>query len=208
MTDQTHKFTQSGLGKAPFRFVAVRENVIIISGEASKAGGTCDHCMTGIRWEHVIRSADGKTSVVGSSCISKVGDRGLIKLAAAARTERNREARNAKHLAAFELVLDAQRERNGGLTDNEIAVAESQRIRQAEEVARLARVDAFRGVSFVLHSQNSRFAMDIAHELEHGSAPRGRGVTIVAEICAKQKGRKNTAAFAAEFERVSALLAT
>jgi len=66
-----HAFTESGLGKAPFTLVGMRENAFSIGDGNTKAGGSRDHCGTGIRWEFVVRSSDGKTSTVGSSCIRR-----------------------------------------------------------------------------------------------------------------------------------------
>lgn len=75
-----HKFEVAGLGKAPFRFVGLTQNVFIAHpGATPRAGGSCDYCGTGIMDECHIISADGKKSKVGTSCIAKVGDHGLMK---------------------------------------------------------------------------------------------------------------------------------
>jgi hypothetical protein len=73
-----HAFEVAGLGRAPFRFVGLSENVIDAGGE-QKAGGCCAYCFTGIRFECHILSSDGKRTTVGSNCIEKVGDAGLLK---------------------------------------------------------------------------------------------------------------------------------
>lgn len=74
-----HCFEVAGLGLAPFRFVGMSENVITYPDGTSQAGGSCNYCGTGIRYECVIVSRDGKRSVVGCDCIAKVGDAGLLK---------------------------------------------------------------------------------------------------------------------------------
>jgi len=74
-----HRFTLAGLGEAPFRFVGMSENVITYPDGTSKAGGCCDYCFTGIRYECQVQSADGKRFKVGCDCIAKVGDEGLLK---------------------------------------------------------------------------------------------------------------------------------
>lgn len=66
-----HPFQKSGLGTAPFRCVGVQENVFVMPGGYAKAGGSCDYCGTGIRWEFLIRSADGKNFKVGCDCVEK-----------------------------------------------------------------------------------------------------------------------------------------
>jgi hypothetical protein len=74
-----HAFEIAGLGLAPFRFVGMSENVISYPDGTQQAGGSCDYCSTGIRFECVIVSKDGKRSKVGCNCIAKVGDAGLLK---------------------------------------------------------------------------------------------------------------------------------
>lgn len=74
-----HRFEIAGLGKAPFRFIGVSQNRITYPDGSSKAGGTCDYCGNGLEYECIIVSSDGRQSKVGSSCIEKVGGKGLLK---------------------------------------------------------------------------------------------------------------------------------
>ena len=85
-----HVFERSKLGVAPFRCVGVFEKVgpLVIStagGVTTTAGspgqpmGVCDHCGASLRDCYQIRSADGRVFIVGSSCVEKTGDAGLIK---------------------------------------------------------------------------------------------------------------------------------
>lgn len=74
-----HKFEVAGLGAGPFRFTHMEENVITYPDGTTQAGGCCDYCFTGIRYEFHIVSKDGKRSKVGCDCIAKVGDEGLLK---------------------------------------------------------------------------------------------------------------------------------
>jgi hypothetical protein len=85
-----HVFTRSKLGVAPFRCVGVYQDigpkvisnqgvVTTMIGSPGQAMGVCAHCGTGIADCFQIKSADGKTFVVGSSCVEKTGDAGLIK---------------------------------------------------------------------------------------------------------------------------------
>jgi hypothetical protein len=69
----THPFEKSGLGQAPFRCVGVTENVFMLPDGGSKAGGCCDYCFTGIRYEFHIESADEKNFKVGCDCVRKAG---------------------------------------------------------------------------------------------------------------------------------------
>ena len=62
-----HIFEAAGLGKAPYTLI----------GQAT--GGTqCDYCGTHLIHQFHLKSADGKTFVVGCDCVEKTGDRVLI----------------------------------------------------------------------------------------------------------------------------------
>jgi hypothetical protein len=69
----THPFTRAGLGAAPFRCVAVRTNWHVMPGFGQKPGGCCAFCSTGILYEYVIKSSDGREFVVGSDCVRRTG---------------------------------------------------------------------------------------------------------------------------------------
>lgn len=45
----------------------------------AQPGGVCAHCGTGIMDCCLIRGADGRTFVVGTTCVNKTGDAGLIQ---------------------------------------------------------------------------------------------------------------------------------
>lgn len=86
------------LGKPPYKFIGFDELVWVnpVTG-ACKAGGSCDHCGTGIRNAFFFESADGRRFKVGSSCVTKSGDRGMRKFVA----EETRKAKLAKEQAAL-----------------------------------------------------------------------------------------------------------
>lgn len=83
-----HVFERAGLGKAPFRVVGLDRRVGPMEvpgqpgmtvGAPGQPMGSCDYCGTGIADCFTIRSADGRTFVVGSDCVYKTGDAGLRK---------------------------------------------------------------------------------------------------------------------------------
>lgn len=74
-----HVFERAGLGRAPFRVVGYYESCITHPDGTTQASGNCIYCGTGIRWCCVIQSSDGNSFVVGSDCVNKTGDAGLIK---------------------------------------------------------------------------------------------------------------------------------
>lgn len=109
-----HPFEKAGLGTFPFRLIGVQENMWSpCPGVPAKPGGCCDYCSNGIRYEFVIRGADGSEFVVGSSCVFQVckkGERILtdveretrrIKREASSRRADDRAAAAVRHLATL-----------------------------------------------------------------------------------------------------------
>lgn len=90
----THVFEH--LGKPPYRYDGFDELVWVnpVTG-ACKAGGACDHCGTAIRNAFYFTSSDGKRFKVGSSCVTKSGDKGMRKFV----SEETRKAKAAKEKA-------------------------------------------------------------------------------------------------------------
>jgi len=86
-TEKEHVFETAGLGKAPFTFVGMYvsrgpirtelNGVVCEVGYAGQPMGTCEYCGNGIANCFQIKSADGKSFIVGSECVMKTGDNGL-----------------------------------------------------------------------------------------------------------------------------------
>lgn len=75
-----HVFERAGLGKAPFRCVGMVEKVYqACQGAPVQPGGSCDYCGNGIRYCFQVKGADGKLFEVGSDCVMRTGDAGLIR---------------------------------------------------------------------------------------------------------------------------------
>lgn len=76
----SHAFERANLGKAPFRCVGYFESVWQAhQGAPLQPGTSCDYCGQGIRHAFRIRAADGFEFKVGSDCVMRTGDAGLIK---------------------------------------------------------------------------------------------------------------------------------
>jgi len=120
-----HPFEAAGLGKAPFKCTGMSENVFVIPGfgGGSKAGGSCQYCGTGIRYEYHIVSSDGKKFHVGCDCVEKVSAKGSRLLTEAEKVKRDfdRNKREETRRNKAEATLQAQRDTNGGLTNWELA---------------------------------------------------------------------------------------
>ena len=92
-----HPFEATGCGIAPFRVVGFQKLTFQAApGGPVKAGGSCDHCGTAIKNAYVIREAGGNTFRVGSSCVAKAGDSGLLKGMKAVDKKRRAAAKVAK----------------------------------------------------------------------------------------------------------------
>jgi len=205
--DISHKFTEAGLGPAPFTFLGVVERVRQAApGEPWLAAGTCRYCYTGIRHAFRVQAADGAISDVGSECIKKAGDKGLISLAKEAEKERRREAAYQKSEVKRLARLQAQRDRNGGLTDSEVRDAKWEAERLAEEKAREPIAELLADVADTLDDGRRGFRSSVAEDLRRGKVPTNNAINIACEIVAKDLGgRRGSKAYDAEHERVSAI---
>lgn len=219
MTKCVHENFQ--FGEAPFRFIGVwsapsrsllEQNPsaynLQMQAKPKFCHFGCDHCGTAIEHHYVLRDAKGDKYCVGSSCISKVGNVVNLSDAEAAERQRQRELRRARAEAkreqkrlAHEAKLDAQRERNGGLTDMELAMQKIQEERQQQRIANEQKYDFFiSGLS----EAYGYFAKDVAQGLREGRLPSGRGVTIMLEIIAKNAGRRGSKAYESAYAEAEA----
>lgn len=105
-----HKFESAGLGKAPFRVTGMSEKRCsgqpnaqgVTVGSPGQPCGTCDYCGTGIANCYEITSSDGKTSIVGSDCVAKTGDTGMIDLVKRAENKRKTVKRHETEKSKIE----------------------------------------------------------------------------------------------------------
>ena len=103
-----HIFERAGFGIAPFTFKSVEEKLFVVPGAAPRAGGSCDYCSTSIRWAHWIVSADGNRFKVGSECVKKTGDKGLIRIVNAEISKRKKANDQARVEAALEHLAEKE----------------------------------------------------------------------------------------------------
>ena len=199
-------------GTAPFRFIAVwsapSKALLEANPEAYNAQMrskpefchfSCDHCGTCISNHCIIVDATGTKFCVGTDCVLKTTHTEVIskvklairKKAKAVRDAKRETAQQARK-AAYMAELQAQRDANGGMTDDEVAQKKAIADRK-ETLARIAAIVA--PVSDALVAAGGDFCLSIARDYREGRSPRGRAKTIVAEIIAKQSGRKGSAAY-------------
>lgn len=92
-----HPFEEAGLGKAPFHFDGVTENVYTTgNGAHSQPGGCCKYCFHGIRYEFWVVSADGERFPVGCDCIRKISSKGSKMLSEAEKAQKELKRQKAE----------------------------------------------------------------------------------------------------------------
>ena len=103
--EKRHAFETAGLGLAPFRFVGcVEKKYQACHGAPIQPGGTCDFCGNAIMECCVIISSDGRTFMVGSVCVYKTGDAGLVRVVKADERRRKAERDAARIVAARQTI--------------------------------------------------------------------------------------------------------
>lgn len=108
-TDATHRFERAGLGKPPYKFLGLTKSLFQAApGEPVKAGSSCDYCGTAIVDCCNFRSADGKHFHVGTDCVRKAGDKGLVRKVAQAETAARKEKTAKRIAAAFDRLYDPE----------------------------------------------------------------------------------------------------
>jgi hypothetical protein len=210
-------------GTAPFRFVGIWSAPSKALAEANPEAYnaqlrgkpecchfSCDHCGTSINNHCIIVDATGKRFTVGTDCVSKTNHTEVVskvKLAlrqkAKAARDAKRQAEQAARQAAYDAELQAQRDVNGGLTDDEVAHKSAYAARK-EQLARTAAIVA--PVVSVLDAAGGDFCYSIAQGYKNGYCPTGRAKDIVIEIVAKQSGKKGSAAYEAALDGAADLV--
>lgn len=215
-----HKLEQLGLGKAPFRVTDVfsipSSSMAAQNPEAYRAAlaeipkgidaGICAMCGTAIKNNYVIKSADNHTHVVGSECINKINDSRLTTQAKEAKRKvalNKRREEQARKYEEYQRELDAQRERNNGLTDHEV-YAKQREAEKAEKNAPI--IDVLAPLIAQLEDGKGGFRDSIANDLRNIQIPRGRGRDIAVDILAKQAGRAGSKGYNNRREEIENIL--
>jgi hypothetical protein len=140
----THPFEKAGFGKAPFSCTHVSENVFTLPDGTSKAGGCCDYCGTGIRWEFWIKSSTvgERQRKVGCDCVAKTGwgIEGFAEVRAAhTRARRQAGAQKRRQLRAEEWVKER--------ADRQALRLEATQAWRDENAALVTRLTAYEGTN-------------------------------------------------------------
>ena len=216
----THKWERLGY-KAPFRALgmvslpspslaeqnpAAYMNAMREAGRCGVPLGSCDVCGQGIIHNVIVEDADKRKFVVGCDCAGKIGDTRLEKQAKVLDRERQRKLREEKREAARVARLDAQRERNGGLTDSEVYHKRLAAEREAERARIQPIIEMLSPVADLIADGKGGFCDSIAATLRSGQTPYGKGHHLTCDIIAKQVGRRGSKDYDAEYERIETIL--
>ena len=129
----THVWQEAGMGVAPYTYVGCEDTGYLSTN--------CDACGAGLRYVFFVRDAKGCQYQVGCDCVLKTNDAKLVKVVSEAqkkineaKAEAKREKEEEKRMAEHAAKLQAQREKNGGLTDHELNAQKSrQKVVEAKE---------------------------------------------------------------------------
>jgi len=220
MTEMIHKWEDAGHGKAPFKVVGICEIPAPSLAEHNPSAyekamkslphgyrvGSCGVCGMGLSVNFLINSADGNKFAVGCECVKKAGDHGMIETVKLMKNKRNRQIAQEKREAAHQAKVQAERDRNGGLTDWEV---EEQK-RNEEKIEREQKMqpvyDITREIASLLRDGKGGFCDSIAADLDNGLIPSGRAYDLTCEIIAKKSGRKSSTKYWERYDQIEALL--
>jgi hypothetical protein len=150
-SNTVHKFETAGLGKAPFRFLGVREHVFqACPGEPTKPGTSCDYCASSLRFACHFLSADGKEFKVGCDCAQSAGDKGMQKRIASWQKKHDKALRDAAKARKAAAVVEAHGDLLQGLDD-------------------MAEAEGFIG----------SFAKSVARQIRNGKAPTEKQLAVL-----------------------------
>lgn len=209
-----HPFEIVGLGCAPFRLIGMEKRVYSAAPGHQQPAGTCDACGQGIMYCFSIRSSCGRDSTVGCDCVMKLDrdDNRLVSAVQRAKADYARKVRDEEREAArvareqrIEAGLQAERDRNGGKTDAELAEIKAA---EAESIRRVQFERENGWLLEVLDRQPGDFCQNMARKLEAGplASLSAKCLDILRDIFAKSHGRRGGKAYDAAIEQFNSHL--
>ena len=215
-TETMHPFEAAGLGLAPFSYVGMTEKVYSACPGHSQPAGTCDYCGQGIKYCCEIRSADGRSFIVGCDCVRKLNRSDNRMLTAMGRdiATRERAKRDAERPAKWQSQceerdreLQSQRDKNGGLTDSEVREAEQQRLKIANQEKFTAKNS---WLLEVLANHSGDFCSSMSDKISRGEIGElpTRCVDILRDIYGKSFGRSGSKKYNAACDEFDARVTT
>ena len=194
--DTFHRWTELGLGTAPFRLVGfysipsqslAETNPTAYNNQlaAMPKGfsiGSCGVCGMPLVNNYLVKSSDNKCFAVGCDCVEKIGESKLLDDVKSERLKLQREKRRLqREIAAkerreeLEAELQRQRDNNGGFTDYEL---QQKKIREEKLAEDARRKEILQPILSEL-PDNTEFWLAIRDSLVKGQRPFGRGMSIM-----------------------------
>lgn len=232
---KAHPFELAGMGVGPYRFLCIVQMPNLSGDSAANFGnanpyaevqamkmkegaGTCACCGMGITVICVVEDGSGDRWGVGSDCIEKADEPALCDAAQVAiakrrnRMSRERaEVKRQERQCQWEAAPSKDTRATAGETNAQFNV---RRTREAQEEtdrsnAELAnKGEVLKPMASAMRDGQGGFCDSIANDLARGIVPTGRGLSITLDILAKRAGRRNSAAYDAELNRVSDIFAS
>lgn len=201
----THVFEVSGIGFAPF-------GVVSPSHDFQQACPVfwCEHCGRTLKHRHFVKDVNGKIAVVGSQCILKSGDAGLVDEFKLTQKRIRAEQRQAIHDKAITEALEEERQRFSGMTRAEIeAVVKERREELARAFFSVASQSEVLEIMQGLISEGNSFSFNMVMLMRDLAKMSERQWQVIAEIVARFKSngsRKNSKAYKAQLPAATALV--
>lgn len=191
--DKIHVFEAAGLGLAPFRLVDIW-----------KSHATCDYCGTGILWNCIVESADGRQFRVGRECVNKTGDAGMIKRMTDIEKSIKKAENRAKSAERCKARVEASRAREAARKASEASYED------AVKPLKKQLLKYHRPIILVLDEiKSSGFAEDIAGSLRNEFRPldgfTANQLDYMRHLYAKSFGRTNSKKYIKAAERFDVL---
>jgi hypothetical protein len=204
--EKIHVFEAAGLGKAPFKVVGLAILPDPSLGEHNPDAyqnalralpkdvpvGVCRYCGTALKNNYIVQDATGRKFAVGSECVAKTGDAGMISKAKLLDKQRQQAINLQKRQEDTRKRVDAakvkrekeeseQRIRNKGLTDAEV--------KQEKLNKKIGKLSSY---IKILHDGRGGFRDSIADNMgRYGELPYGKAFNIMLDILAKELGGRS-----------------
>jgi hypothetical protein len=214
-----HKWEKLGLGKAPFQVVGLislpsasiaeknpdwYHHLLNEFEEARKAWklketGSCQACYTPIQNHYIIKSADNKVFVVGSECVKKTYDDGLVKQVKTFERKQKVEAEKFKPKSEKQLFYS---EKEKAWSQTELKLVAFQK--KEKEI----KADVYEWFASILDTLRGDFAQSYAYKMRTDVGVTFEGVSdrvysIFADIYAKYMSNgaaRNNKAYKSAYE--------
>lgn len=215
--DSIHIWEDAGIGVAPFffrgYFTTPSRSLQSANPSAYDAAmaslpqgypkGSCSICGTAITNHFMVMDANGKKLVAGSSCINKSGDKGLTTKAKLAKRRHDQLLQFEEAETRRQAALEQERLVNDGLTNYELEEKQRADAQEARLAALEPIIKELEPYADRVADGRGAFRDSVAESLVKGELPKGRGLTIMIEILAREQGRRGSKAYQDEEARLT-----